>query len=128
VLRRIFGPKRDEVMGGWRKLSNEFHNLYSSLSIIKMLKSKENAMVSACSTHGEKRNAYRILVGKPENKGSLERPRHRCESNNNMNLRKTGWGGMDWINLAQERDQWRALVNMVMYCGFHKMLGYSWVP
>jgi hypothetical protein len=63
---------------------------------------------------GEKRNAYRILLGKPEAKGPLGRPRRRWENNIIMDLREMGWGGMDWIDLAQARDQWRALVNMVM--------------
>jgi hypothetical protein len=63
---------------------------------------------------GEKRNAYRILVGKPEGKGPLGRPRHRWEDNIRMDLREIVWGGMDWIDLAQDRDQWRALMNTVM--------------
>jgi hypothetical protein len=61
-----------------------------------------------------KGNAYRILVGKPEGKKPLGRPRRRWASNIKMDLRKIGWGGMDWIGLAQDRDQWRALVNTVM--------------
>jgi hypothetical protein len=71
-------------------------------------------MGSACSTHGEKRNAYSILVGKPGGKRPLGRPRCRWENNIKMDLREIGWGGMDWIDLAQVRDQWRAIVNMVM--------------
>jgi hypothetical protein len=63
---------------------------------------------------GEKRNAYRILVGKPEGKRPLGRPRRRWVDNIKMDLREIGWDGMDWIGLAQDRDQWRALVNMVM--------------
>jgi hypothetical protein len=63
---------------------------------------------------GEKRNAYRILVGKPGGKRPLGRPRRRWENNIRMDLREIGWGGMDWIDLAQDRDQWRALVNTVM--------------
>jgi hypothetical protein len=63
---------------------------------------------------GEKRNAYRILVGKPEGKRQLGRPRRRWDNNIKMELREIGWGGMDWIDLAQDRDQWRALVNTVM--------------
>jgi hypothetical protein len=68
-------------------------------------------MGGACSTSGEKRNAYRILVRKPEGKRPLGRPRRRWEDNIKMGLREIGWGGMDWIDLAQDRDQWRALVN-----------------
>jgi hypothetical protein len=63
---------------------------------------------------GEKRNACRILVGKLEGKRSLGRPRHRWEDNIKVDLREIGWGGMDWIDLAQDRDHWRALVKMVM--------------
>jgi hypothetical protein len=63
---------------------------------------------------GEKRNVYRILMKKPEGKRSLGRPRRRWEDNIRMDLREIGWGGTDWIDLAQDRDQWRALVNTVM--------------
>jgi hypothetical protein len=68
-------------------------------------------MVRACST---KRNAYRILVGKPEGKKPLGIPRRRWVDNIKMDLRVTGWGGMSWIDLAEDRDKWRALVNMEM--------------
>jgi hypothetical protein len=63
---------------------------------------------------GEKRNAYRILVANPERKRPLGRPRRRCVDNIKMDLREREWEGMDWINLAQDGDQWRALVNAVM--------------
>jgi hypothetical protein len=63
---------------------------------------------------GEKINAYRILMGKPEEKSTLRRPRHRWEDNIKMDLREIGWDGVDWIDLAEDRDQWRALMNMVM--------------
>jgi hypothetical protein len=81
VLRRIFGPKRDDVMGDWRKLHNEeLQNLYSSPNIIRMIKSRRrwNGHVARM---GEKRNAYRILVGKPEGKRPLGRPRRRWVDN-----------------------------------------------
>jgi hypothetical protein len=68
----------------------------------------------ACSTNGKKRNAYRILEGKPERKRPLGRPRRRWVDNIKMDLRGIGWDGMDWIDLAQDRGQWSALVNMVM--------------
>jgi hypothetical protein len=71
-------------------------------------------MGRACSTHGEKRNACRILVGKPKEKRPLGRPRHGWKDNIKMHFRERGWGGMDWIDLAQDRDQWRALVSTVM--------------
>jgi hypothetical protein len=63
---------------------------------------------------GERRGAYRALVGKPEGRRPLGRPRRRWEDNIKMDLREVAWGGMDWINLAQDRDRWRALVNAVM--------------
>jgi hypothetical protein len=68
----------------------------------------------ACNTTGEKRKAYRILVGKPNRKRPLGIPRHRWIDNIKMDLSEIGWDGMDWIVLAQDRDQWRALVNTVM--------------
>jgi hypothetical protein len=71
-------------------------------------------MGRACSTKGEKRNAYRILVEIPEGKGPLGRPRRRWVDNTKMDLKEIGWDGMDWIDLAQDRDQWWALVNTVM--------------
>jgi hypothetical protein len=71
-------------------------------------------MGRTCSTHGEKRNVYRILVGKPEGKRPLGRPRRRWEDNIRMDLREIGWRGMDSIDLTQDRDQWRALVNTIM--------------
>jgi hypothetical protein len=78
----------------------------------------EDEMCLACSTNGEKRNAYRILVGKPEVKRPLGRPRRRWEDNFRMDLREIGWCGMDWIDLVQDRDQWRALVNTAMNLGW----------
>jgi hypothetical protein len=71
-------------------------------------------MGRACSTNGEKRNAYRILVGKPEGKRPLGRPRRRWVDNIKIDLREIGWDGTDWIDLSQDRDKWRALVNTMM--------------
>jgi hypothetical protein len=71
-------------------------------------------MGRACGTNGERKNAYRILVGKPKGKRPLGRPKCRWEDNIRMDLREIGWGGVDWIDLAQDRDQWRAFVNTVM--------------
>jgi hypothetical protein len=115
VLRRIFGPKRDEVTGGWRKLHNEeLHNLYSSPSIIRVFKSRRMRWAGHAARWGERRNAYRILVGKPEGKRPLGRPRRRWVDNIKMDLREVGLDGRDWIDLAQDRDRWRAHVNAVM--------------
>jgi hypothetical protein len=80
MFRRIFVPKRDEVTGGWRKLHNEeLHNLYSSLSTIRMTKSRRIRWVGHLARMGEKRNAYRLLMGKPEGKRPLGRPRRKLE-------------------------------------------------
>jgi hypothetical protein len=115
VLRRMSGPKRDEVTGGWRKLHNEeLHNLYSSPSIIRMTKSIRMKWAGYVARIGEKRNAYMILAGKPERKSALGRPRRRWVNSIKMDLIEVGWDGMDWIDLAQDRDQCRALVNTVM--------------
>jgi hypothetical protein len=109
VLRRIFGPERDEVTGDWRKLhSEELHNLYSSPN--RMVKSRRMRWTGHVARMGEKRNAYRILVGKRP----LARPRRRWVDDIKIDLREIGWDGMDWIDLARDRDQWRALVNTVM--------------
>jgi hypothetical protein len=106
---RMFGPKRDDVTRGWRKL----HNFYSSPSVIRMTESRRR-WAGHVARMGTKLNACRILVGKPEGKRQLERPRPKWVDNNKMDLRKTGWGGMHWIDLAQHRDQFQALVNMVL--------------
>jgi hypothetical protein len=115
VLRRIFGPKRDEVTGEWRKLHNEeLHNLYSSSNLIRMVKSRRMRWAGHVARMGETRNAYRILMGKPERKRPLRRPRRRWVHNIQIDLTEIGWGSMDWIDLAQDRDNWRALVKTVM--------------
>jgi hypothetical protein len=95
-LRRIFGPKRDEVTGGWRKLHNEeFHDLYSWPSIIRVIK-YEDELSRACSTCGDKRNAYMILMRNPDGKRPLGRSRHRWVNNIKIGLReRTGWYGLD---------------------------------
>jgi hypothetical protein len=106
VLRRIFGPKRDEVKGGCRKLHNEeLHNLYTSPSIIITIKSRRIRSTGHVARMGAKRNAYRISVGKPERKRSLGRPRRMRVDNIKMGLREMGWGCMNWIDLAQNTDQ-----------------------
>jgi hypothetical protein len=115
VLKKIFGPKRDEVTGGLRKLHNEeLPDLYSSPSIIRIIKSRRMRWAEHVARMGEKRNAYRLLVGKPEGKRPLGRPRRRWVDNIKIDLLEIGWGGVDWIGFAQDREKWRALVNAVM--------------
>jgi hypothetical protein len=94
VLRRIFGPKRDEVTGSWRKLHNEeLHDLYSLPSIIRIIKSRRMRWVGYMARMGEKRNVYRLLVGKPEGKRPLGRPLHKLGVHINVYLVR--WGGVD---------------------------------
>jgi hypothetical protein len=115
VLRRIFGPKRDEVTGGWRKLYNEeLHGLYSSPSIVRVIKARRMRWAGQMARMWVVRGAYNILVGRPEGRRSLGRPRRRWEDNIKMDLREIGFEGVDWIHWAQNRDRWRALVNTVM--------------
>jgi hypothetical protein len=94
VLRRIFGPKRDEVTGEWRKLHNEgLHNLYSSPNIIRQIvESRTMRLAGHVARIGEERKAYGVLMGKPEGKSPLERPRRRGEDEMRMDLREIGWG------------------------------------
>jgi hypothetical protein len=115
VLRRIFGPKRDEVTGEWRELHNEeVHNLYSSPYIIRQVKSTRMGWAGHVARMGEERKVYKVLVGKPEGKRPLGRPRRRWEHWIRMDLREIGLGDMDWIRLSQDRDRWRAAVSVVM--------------
>jgi hypothetical protein len=115
VLRRIFGPKRYEGTGDWRKLHNEeLCDLYSSPSIIRIIKSRRMRWADHVARMGEKRNVCRLLVGKPEGKRPLGRPRHRWVDNIRMDLGEVGWGDVNWIGLAQDRTRWRALVNSVL--------------
>jgi hypothetical protein len=91
VLRRIFGPKRDEVTGEWRKLHNEeLHDLYSLPSIIRIMKSRRMRWAGHVARMGEKRNTYRLLVGMPEGRSTLGRPRHRRLDNIRMDLVQGG--------------------------------------
>jgi hypothetical protein len=114
-LRRIFVPKRDEVTGEWRKLhSEELHILYSSPNIIRQIKARRMRWAGHVARMGEDRNVYRVWTGKPEGKRPHGRPRRRWEDGIRMDLREIGWGSVDWIQLAQDRDRWRALVNTVM--------------
>ncbi|KAJ4429610.1 hypothetical protein ANN_21796, partial [Periplaneta americana] len=115
VLRKIFGAKRNEVTEEWRKLHNtELHTLYSSPDIIRNLKSRRLRWAGHVARMGESRNAYRVLVGRPEGKRPLGRPRRRWEDNIKMDLREVDCDDRDWINLAQDRDRWRAYVRAAM--------------
>jgi hypothetical protein len=113
VLRRIFGPKRDEVTGEWRN-NEELHNLYSSPDIIRQVKSRRMRWAGHVARMGEERKVYKVLVGKPEGKRPLGRPRRRWEDGIRMDLRETGFGGVDWIRLAQDTDRWRHVVSAVI--------------
>jgi hypothetical protein len=115
VLRGMFGPKGDEVTGEWRKLhSGELHNLYSSPDIIRQIKSRRMRWAGHVARMGVGRNVYRVLVGQTEGKRPREKPRHRWEDGIKIDLRESGWGGVEWIHLAQDRDRWRAVVSAVM--------------
>jgi len=111
VLRRIFGPKRDEVTGEWRKLYNEeLNDLHSSPNIARVIKSRRMRWTGNEARMGKSRGLYRVVVGKPEGKRPLGRPGRRWEENIEMDHQEVGCGGMGWIELAQDRDRWRALV------------------
>jgi len=115
VLRRIFGPRRDEVTGDWSRMHNEeLNDLYSSPNIVRVIKSRRMRWAGHVAHMGEERGVYRVLVGKPEGKISLGRPRHRWVDNIRMDLQEVGRGYVDWIGLPQDRDRWRTLVSAVM--------------
>jgi len=115
VLRRIFGPRRDEVTWEWRRLHNEeLNDLYSSPNIVRVIKSRRMRWAGHVARMGEEWGVYRVLVGKPEGKRPLGRPRPRCVDNIRMDLQEVGCWYMDWIGLAQDRDRWRTLVSAVM--------------
>jgi hypothetical protein len=102
VLRRIFGPKRDEVTGQWRKLQNgELHKLYSSPDIIRQIKSRRMRWAGHVERMGKGRNVYRVLVGKSEGKRPLGRPSRRWEYGIKVDLREIGWGCVEWIHLLR---------------------------
>ena len=92
----------------------ELNDLYSSPSFVRVIKSRRIIWAGHVVHKGERRGVYRVLVGKPEGKRPLERARRRWEDNIKMDLQEVGCGGMDWIDLVQDRDRWRALVNVVM--------------
>ena len=115
VLRRIFGPKRYGVTGEWRKLHNEeLNDLYSSPNTVRVIKSRRMRWAGNVACMEEGRGVHKILVGKPEGKRPLRRPRRRWEDNIKMDLEEVGRDSGDWVELAQDRDRWQALVNTVM--------------
>ena len=114
VLRRIFGPRREEVTGEWRRLQNELNDLYSSPNIVRVIKSRRMRWVGHVTRMGEDRGLYRVLLGKPEGRRQLGRPRRRWVDNIRMALQEVGCVYIDWIGLDQDRDRWRTLMSAVM--------------
>ena len=115
VLRRIFRPRRDEVTGEWRRLHNEeLNDLYCSPNIVWVIKWRRMRWAGHVARMGEGRGVYRVLVGKPEGRRPLGRPRCSWVDNIRMDLQDVGCVYMDWIGLAQDRDRWRTLVSAVM--------------
>jgi hypothetical protein len=115
VPRRIFGPKRGVVMGKRRKIHNgELHNLYSSPDIIRQIKSRRIRWAEHVARVGEEKNVYRVLMGKREGRRPLGRQRRKWDDGIKLDLREIGWGCVEWIHLAQDRDRWRTVVNAVM--------------
>jgi len=115
VLRRIFGPRRDEVTGEWRRLHNEeLNDLYFSPDIVWVIKSRRMRWAGHVARMGEERGVYRVLVGKPEERRPLGKPRRSWMDSIRMDLQEVGCWYMDCIVLAQDRDSWRTLVSAVM--------------
>jgi hypothetical protein len=124
VLGRVFGPKRHEVTGEWRKLHNEeLSDLYSLPNIVRVVKWRRMRWMGHVARMDEGRGVYRVLVGKPEGKRPLGRPRHRWEDNIKMDLQEVGGGCGDWMELALDRDRWRALVGTVRNLRVPKNVG-----
>jgi hypothetical protein len=115
VQRRIFVPRRDEVMEVWRKLHNEeLNDLYSSPNVVWVIHLRTIRWAGHVARMMDCRGVYRILVVKPKGKRPLGRPRRRWADNIKMDVQGGGCGGMEWIELAEDRDRRRALVNAVM--------------
>jgi hypothetical protein len=94
--------------------NQELHNLYSSPGIIRQIKSRRMGLAGHVARIGEERKVYKVLMGKPEGKRPIGRPRLRWKDGIRMGLREIGWRCVDWIRLAQDRDRWQAFVNAVM--------------
>jgi hypothetical protein len=110
---RIFGPKGDEITGEWIKLHNEeLNDLYCSPNIVRVIKSRRTRWTGHVASMGENSDVFRVLVGKPEGKSSLVRLRRRKEDNIKMDFEEFGWS-TDWIDMVQNRDRWRVVVNAV---------------
>jgi hypothetical protein len=115
VLRRIFGPAWDEIIGEWKKLHNEeLNDLYSSPNTFRVIKSIRMRWEWHVIRMEERGGSYRDLLGKPEGRRPSARPRRRWEDNIKMDLQEMGWWGMDWIDVAQDRDSWWVFVKAVM--------------
>jgi hypothetical protein len=126
VLRRVFGPKKEEVTGEWRRLHNEeLSDLYSLPNIVRVVKSRRMRWAGHVARMEEGRGVYRVLVGKPEGRRPLGRPRRRWEDNIKMDLQEVGGSCWDWMEVAQDRDGWRTLVGTVMNLRVPKMRGTS---
>jgi hypothetical protein len=115
VLRRRFGPKSDDVTLDWRRLHNEkLNDLESSPNIILVIKSRGMSWAGHVSRMGEERGAYRILMGVSEERRQLGRLRRRWDNSIKIDLQEVVRERVDWIDMAQDRDRWRAVVNAVM--------------
>jgi hypothetical protein len=115
ILRIVFGPKRDEVTREWRKLHNEeLSDRYSLPNIVRVVKSRRMRWAGHVARMGEERGVHGVLVGRPEGKRPLGRPRRRWEGNIKMVLQEVGGGCGDWMELSQDRDRWRAVASAVM--------------
>ena len=115
VLRRIFGRRRDEVTGEWRRLHNEeLNGLYFSPNIVRLIKSRRMRWAGHVARLDDERGVYRVLLGNRRERDPLGRPRHRWVDNIRMDLQEVGCWYMDWIGLAQDRDRWRTLVSAVI--------------
>jgi hypothetical protein len=114
VLRRIYGPKREEDGSLIILHNDELHNLYSSLNIVRVIRSRRMRLEGHAARIGEGRGVYRVLIGRPKGKRPLRRPRRRWKDNIKMDLRKIGMDGANWIQLGQDGVQWRAFVNTIM--------------
>ena len=126
MLRRVFGSKRDEVTGEWIKLHNEeLSDLFPLPNIVRVVKSRRMRWVGHVARMGEGRGMNRVLVGKPEGKRPLGRPRRRWEDNIKMDLQEVGGDCGDWMELAQDRERWWALVSTVRNLQVPKMRGIS---